>query len=283
MIELGENLKKIFLCAISNIKSGVCNEDCKFCTQSVKWKTSINRYIKKEISEIVKEAKIAKKNKASGFCLVTSGKSLDDDILEYVSKATKAILKEVDISIIACNGLATKEKLKELKKVGVKIYNHNLETSKEYYINICTTQKWEERFITCENVKSVGLRLCSGGIFGIGENKKDIISLINSLKKLNPEAIPINFFIENKNLPLKSTHNKQYALDIIKSFANEFKNSIIMLAGGREVVFGSDFKEALVAGANSIVIGDYLTTKGEKPSKDLEYLIKEGYKIANEC
>jgi len=276
-------VKKIFLCAICNIKSGVCNEDCKFCNQSVKWKSSINRYIKKEISEIVKEAKIAKKNKASGFCLVTSGKSLDDDILEYVSKATKAILKEVDISIIACNGIATKEKLKELKKVGVKIYNHNLETSKEHYINICTTQKWEERFITCENVKSVGLRLCSGGIFGIGESKKDIVSLINSLKKLNPEGIPINFFIENKKLPLKATHNKKYALDIIKNFANEFKNSIIMLAGGREVVFGSDFKEALIAGANSIVIGNYLTTKGEKPSKDLEYLIKKGYEIANEC
>lgn len=276
-------MKKIFLCAISNIKSGICNEDCKFCSQSVKWKASINRYIKKEISKIVEEAKIAKKNRASGFCLVTSGKSLDDDILEYVCKVTKAILKEVDISIIACNGIATKEKLKELKKVGVKIYNHNLETSKEHYINICTTQKWEERFITCENVKSVGLRLCSGGLFGIGESKEDVISLINSLKMLNPEGIPINFFIENENLPLKATHNKKYALDIIKSFANEFKNSIIMLAGGREVVFGCDFKEALIAGANSIVIGDYLTTKGEKPSKDLEYLIKEGYKIANEC
>ncbi len=276
-------MKKIFLCAICNIKSGICNEDCKFCSQSVKWKASINRYIKKEISKIVEEAKIAKKNRASGFCLVTSGKSLDDDILEYVCKVTKAILKEVDISIIACNGIATKEKLKELKKVGVKIYNHNLETSKEHYINICTTQKWEERFITCENVKSVGLRLCSGGLFGIGESKEDVISLINSLKILNPEGIPINFFIENENLPLKATHNKKYALDIIKSFANEFKNSIIMLAGGREVVFGCDFKEALIAGANSIVIGDYLTTKGEKPSKDLEYLIKEGYEIANEC
>jgi len=276
-------MKKIFLCAISNIKSGICNEDCKFCSQSVKWKASINRYIKKEISKIVEEAKIAKKNRASGFCLVTSGKSLDDDILEYVCKVTKAILKEVDISIIACNGIATKEKLKELKKVGVKIYNHNLETSKEHYINICTTQKWEERFITCENVKSVGLKLCSGGLFGIGESKEDVISLINSLKMLNPEGIPINFFIENENLPLKATHNKKYALDIIKSFANEFKNSIIMLAGGREVVFGCDFKEALIAGANSIVIGDYLTTKGEKPSKDLEYLIKEGYEIANEC
>jgi len=276
-------MKKIFLCAICNIKSGICNEDCKFCSQSVKWKASINRYIKKEISKIVEEAKIAKKNRASGFCLVTSGKSLDDDILEYVCKVTKAILKEVDISIIACNGIATKEKLKELKKVGVKIYNHNLETSKEHYINICTTQKWEERFITCENVKSVGLKLCSGGLFGIGESKEDVISLINSLKILNPEGIPINFFIENENLPLKATHNKKYALDIIKSFANEFKNSIIMLAGGREVVFGCDFKEALIAGANSIVIGDYLTTKGEKPSKDLEYLIKEGYEIANEC
>ena len=273
----------IYLCAISNIRSGACNEDCKFCAQSVKWGADIKRYKEKEIHTIVNEAKLAKKNKAVGFCLVTSGKELDDKTVEYVCRVSKAILKEIDISIIACNGIATKEALNEIKKAGVSIYNHNLETSKEYYPNICSTHSWDERFETCENVKSVGLRLCSGGIFGIGENEKDWISLINSLKSLNPEGIPINFFIENPRLPLKATHNKQMALNIIKLFRKSFEKSIIMLAGGREIVFGNNFTKGLRAGANSIVIGDYLTTKGEKPDRDIEILKKEGFEIANEC
>ena len=273
----------IYLCAISNIRSGACREDCKFCTQSVKWGADIKRYKQKAIKDIVNEAKLAKKNRAVGFCLVTSGKGLDDKTLEYVCETSKSILKEVDINIIACNGTASKEALKELKKAGVGIYNHNLETSEKFYPNICTTHSWEERFITCENVKSAGLRLCSGGIFGMGESEEDKISLLNSLKKLNPDGIPLNFFIENAKLPLKATHNKQMAINIIKMFRKNFKNSIIMIAGGREIVFGDNWIEAIKAGANSIVIGDYLTTKGEKSDKDLDILTKKGIKIANAC
>ncbi len=276
-------MKKIYLCAISNIRSGACNEDCRFCTQSVKWGADINRYKEKSIETIVNEAKLAKKNRASGFCLVTSGKGLDEKTLEYVCRAAEAVKKEVDITLIACNGTADKESLKELKNAGVKIYNHNLETSREYYPKICSTHTWDERFETCENIKSVGLRLCCGGIFGMGEGEEDIQSLINSLKKLKPDGIPLNFFIENPKLPLKATHNKDFAINIVKKFANEFKEAIIMLAGGRELVFGDSWTEALKRGANSIVIGDYLTTKGEKPDKDLEILIKEGFEIANEC
>jgi len=278
-----ENKLKIYLCAISNIRSGICKEDCKFCTQSVKWGANIKRFKEKSIEDIVKEAKLAKKNKAAGFCLVTSGKGLDDKTLEYVSKCAKAILKEVDITLIACNGIASKEALKELKKAGVKIYNHNLETSKEFYSKICSTHSWDDRFKTCENIKSVGLELCSGGIFGLGESEEDRISLLNSLKKLNPDGIPLNFFIENPRLPLKATHNKEMALRIIKMFRENFKDSIIMLAGGREIVFGKNWIEAIKVGANSIVIGDYLTTKGEKPNKDIEILKKYNIKIADAC
>ncbi len=273
----------IYLCAISNIRSGACREDCKFCTQSVKWGADIKRFREKSIEEIVKEAKLAKKHRACGFCLVTSGRGLDDKTLEYVCRGAKAVLKEIDIKIIACNGTAGKESLKELKKAGVDIYNHNLETSREFYPKICSTHSWDERFETCENVKSAGLRLCSGGIFGMGESEKDRISLLNSLKKLNPEGIPLNFFIENEKLPLKATHNKKMALEIVKLFRKNFENAIIMLAGGRELVFGDKFTEALMAGAKSIVIGDYLTTKGEKPDRDIEILQKKGFEIADEC
>jgi biotin synthase len=273
----------IYLCAISNIRSGACREDCKFCTQSVKWGADIRRYKEKSIETIVDEAKLAKKNNAAGFCLVTSGKGLDDKTLEYVCKAAAAVVKEVDISIIACNGTADKGSLKELKKAGVKIYNHNLETSREYYPKICTTHSWDERFETCENVKSVGLKLCCGGIFGMGESESDRISLIKSLKMLKPEGVPVNFFIENEKLPLKATWTKEMALKIIKQIKNEVNPDILMLAGGREKVFGDEWIEGIKAGANSIVIGDYLTTKGERPDKDLEILKKYGYGISDAC
>jgi biotin synthase len=173
--------------------------------------------------------------------------------------------------------------LKELKSCGVKIYNHNLETSREYYPKICSTHSWDERFETCENIKSVGLRLCCGGIFGMGESEEDRISFINSLKKLNPDGIPINFFIENEKLPLKATHNKEFALEIIRKIRNTFPSSIVMMAGGREIVFGEDWIEGIKAGANSIVIGDYLTTKGERPDKDIELLKKNNFEIAIHC
>jgi len=273
----------IYLCAISNIRSGACREDCRFCTQSIKWGADIDRYRQKSIKTIVNEAKLAKKHKAAGFCLVTSGKGLDDKTLEYVCTAAKAILKEVEISIIACNGVASRESLTELKKAGVKIYNHNLETGKSYYKNICTTHSWDERYETCENVKSAGLKLCSGGIFGMGESKRDDNELIEALKSLNPDGVPVNFFIENEKLPLKATWSKEYALDIIKKIKKRVNPGILMLAGGREKVFGSSWIEGIKAGANAIVIGDYLTTKGEKPNKDLEVLIKNNFRIANAC
>ena len=273
----------IYLCAISNVSSGNCSEDCKFCTQSAHYKIDIPTYKEKSIDEVVKEAKLAKKNKAVGFCLVTSGKGLNDKKVEYISKLAYAIKKEVDISLIGCNGVASISQLKELKKAGITNYNHNLETSKEFYPNICSTHSWQERFETCLNVKSVGLKLCVGGIMGLGESREDRYSLLKSIKELNPFTIPLNFYIPNKHLPLKTTSiTKDEALFWIKEYRKNF-DSIIMVAGGRELIFKDKWLEAIKAGANSIVIGNYLTTKGEKVDKDLEMLLNNGYEIAKDC
>jgi biotin synthase len=273
----------IYLCAISNVSSGNCSEDCKFCTQSAHYKIDIPTYKEKSIDEVVKEAKLAKKNKAVGFCLVTSGKGLNDKKVEYISKLAYAIKKEVDISLIGCNGVASISQLKELKKAGITNYNHNLETSKEFYPNICSTHSWQERFETCLNVKSVGLKLCVGGIMGLGESREDRYSLLKSIKELNPFSIPLNFYIPNKHLPLKTTSiTKDEALFWIKEYRKNF-DSIIMVAGGRELIFKDKWLEAIKAGANSIVIGNYLTTKGEKVDKDLEMLLNNGYEIAKDC
>jgi biotin synthase len=275
---------KVYLCAISNISSGICTEDCSFCTQSVKYRADINRYKYKPIEDIVKEAKRAKEAKAIGFCLVTAKKGIDDKILDFVTRAAYAIKKEVDISLIGCNGTATKEQLKELKKSGIENYNHNLESAKSFYKNICTTHSWDERYETCLNVKEVGLNLCAGGIFGLGESKEQRDELIEQIASLKPLSIPINFFHPNPALPLpQKIIDKDEALEIIKQVRKRNQNSMVMVAGGRELVFKDSWPIIFNYGANAVIIGDYLTTKGEKPNKYLDTLTKLGYKIATSC
>lgn len=277
---------EILLCAISNCESGTCSEDCKFCTQSVKYKANITRYKFKKSEEILKEAKIAYENKAIGFCLVTAGLGLTDQRIEFLSKTAHIIKQELpNLNLIGCNGIASKEQLKQLKNAGITKYNHNLETAKEYYTQICSTHDWDSRYETCINVKSVGLHLCTGGIFGMGETSENRISMLKSIKELNPMSMPINFFHPNDALPIKSnTLSKQEAFDMIK-YTREFLGDDvrIMIAGGRENTFKEDQYKIFDYGANAIVIGDYLTTSGKKASKDLEELNKLDIPIASNC
>lgn len=280
------NEKKIYLCAICNIESGTCNEDCKFCTQSVKYQADIVRYKKKEIDLIVEEAKRARKNKAIGFCLVTAGKGLTDKRLAFVCEAARAVKKEnLGLKLIACNGTASLEQLLELKKAGVDNYNHNLETSREFYPSIVSTHTWDERYQTCLNAKKAGLKLVSGGIFGLGESQEDRISMLESLASLEPMNVPLNFFHPNEALPIVSNSvTKEQAFELIELARKMIPNAHkIMVAGGRELMFGEDEYKIFEHGANSIVIGDYLTTSGKNVLNDLADLEKLGYKIAATC
>jgi biotin synthase len=279
-------MKEIFLCAINNILSGNCKEDCKFCSQSIKYKANIERYNYKKIDIIVNEAKLAKKYGATGYCLVTAGKGLDNKKSEFVASVAHAIKSKVDgLNLIACNGIATKEQLKYLKDNGIDSYNHNLETSQRYYKEICSTHSWEERYKTCLNVKEVGLKLCSGGIFGMGENIDDRIELIKSIISLNPQSIPLNFYHPNPSLPIKNNNiTLNDALEIIKISRDLIgDNKLLMIAGGRELIFSNNYKDMFDAGANAIVIGNYLTTKGNRPNKDRDILDKLGYRVVSDC
>ena len=279
--------KEIFLCAINNILSGNCSEDCKFCTQSVRYRADIDRYKVKPIEQILKEANEAKANGAIGYCLVTAGKGLDDKKTEIVAKIAYSIKEKIDnLNLIACNGTASVEQLKYLKDNGVDSYNHNLETSREYYPTICTTHSWDERYETVLNAKSVGLNVCSGGIFGMGESLEDRESLIDSIASLNPDSVPINFFIPNPSLPIKSRNiDYKEAIEVIKTVKSKLPNARIMVAGGREHLFKSKEQELAMfnAGAEAIVIGDYLTVKGENPQTDRARLEDMGFKIAKDC
>ena len=275
--------KKIFLCSICNINSGTCNEDCKFCSQSVKYKADIERYKQKPMDQILAEARKLEALGALGFCLVTAQKGLDDKTLEFVCNVASTLKREVPrLRLIACNGTASVEQLIELKKSGVAAYNHNLETSRAFYPEVCTTHPWDERYETCENVNSVGLNLISGGIFGMGETQEDRLSMLHSLKELNPISVPLNFYHHNPALPLNpSPLSVDESLDLIRLSRSILKNSDrIMIAGGREITFKERQNEIFEAGANSIVLGNYLTTAGREAHTDLEMLQKLGLAIA---
>ncbi len=276
----------IFLCAINNILSGTCKEDCKFCTQSVRYHADIERYTYKAIDQIVEEARAAKDNGALGYCLVTAGKGLDDKKTTFVADAARAIKSEIEgLNLIACNGTANKEQLRYLKEHGIDSYNHNLETSENYYPEICQTHSWQERWQTCSDAKSVGLTLCTGGIFGMGETAEDRNELLDAIASLEPESTPLNFYHPNPALPIKSRNLTQpEAIDIIKK-ARELlgEERLLMVAGGRELIFSNEEAKMFEAGANAIVIGNYLTTSGQAPHKDLDILKNLGYEIAIDC
>lgn len=273
------------LCAINNIKSGGCNEDCKFCTQSVHNDVAIESYKLKTTAQIVDEAKAAKQNKAVGFCLVTSGKALGDDLCEFLCKTAYEVKKAVpEFNLIACNGIANIDQLKALKKNGIDSYNHNIETSQNFYPDICTTHSWQERFETCINVKEAGLNLCCGGIFGLGESSDDRMKLLQTIAQIQPKTVPINFFMATNGLPIDAkTITKSEALEIVKLARKLLPTQKLMAAGGRQSVFGDDQKPLFEAGIDAIVIGDYLTAKGAKTAQDIRMIQDFGYEIAQRC
>ena len=267
--------EKIFLCSICNINSGTCLEDCKFCSQSVRYKADIERYKQKDMQLIKEEAINARDNGALGFCLVTADKGLNDKTLAFVCTVAKEVHSVApQLRLIACNGTASVEQLLVLKEAGIKAYNHNLETSETFYKEICTTHPWSERYETCQNVNKAGLVLISGGIFGLGESQEDRVSMLQSLASLKPTSVPINFYIHNEALELTpSTLKIEEAfrlLDITREMLPQAER--IMVAGGRELMFGERQAEIFEHGVNSIVIGNYLTTRGQAMNKDLNML-----------
>ncbi len=228
---------------------------------------------------------MAYKNHALGFCLVTSGARLNDKKTDYIASLARAVSKEVpNLMLIACNGMATYEQLCELKNAGVFSYNHNLETSREYFPKICTTHSWDERFQTNLDAKRAGLMLCTGGIYGVGESEAERVSFRASLKELEPFSSPINFFIKSDALRLDlAPLSVDEALKIVRETKSALPETRVMIAGGREKILGDRQYEIFENGADAIVIGDYLTAKGEKASRDIEELTKRGFSFASIC
>jgi biotin synthase len=271
---LGEN---ITLCSIVNAKSGHCSEDCAFCAQSGHHSTNAPIFDYLEPEKIIAAGKRAESMGANGFGVVTSGKSLAeqqhlDSMLQIFEAMQQSPLK---ISIHAGLGIipdvATARKLKD---AGVVCYNHNLETSREYFPKICSTHTFESRFSTLKILKEAGIKVCSGVLFGMGETVADRISVLRDLKAIEPDTIPLNFYHPIPGTPLEHTPPLRplEILKIVAIFRFLFPRTTLLMAGGREVHLRDLQSFMFMAGANATMVGDYLTTKGRSPAADRQLI-----------
>ncbi|MBU2504340.1 MAG: biotin synthase BioB [Candidatus Omnitrophica bacterium] len=273
----GDSLgSKLELCSIINAKSGLCGQDCKFCAQSLRYHTNIARYPLKGKEEIVRAARVAKKNGAEYFGIVTSGGRLSKKELKEIVFAVAEITKKVDINICASLGALGREELAALKQAGLSRYHHNIETSARFYAEVVSTHKFKERLNTIKAASAAGLEVCSGGIIGMGETWQDRIDMALLLKELGVSSIPINFLVPIKGTPFESLKplSVNDAIRTIAIFRIILKDKIVKIAAGREAVLGDFQGLGFMAGANGMLIGGYLTIKGRKIQSD-HRLIKE--------
>ena len=271
---------KFELCNIINAKSGLCSEDCKFCAQSSRHSADIPIYPLKKKNQIVKAAQQAKEIGAGKFGIVTSGNRLKASELDIIAQAISEIKSKVGIEVCASLGALEKCELAILKEAGLSRYHHNIETSARFYPRIVSTHSFEGKINTIRAAKEAGLEVCSGGIIGMGESWQDRIDMALLLKKLNVDSIPINLLVPIKGTPLESL-NPISCADAIRTiciFRITLKDKIIKIAAGRETIL-KDFQAlGLMAGANGMLIGGYLTIKGRDVTED-QRLIEEVEKI----
>lgn len=264
------------LCSIVNIKSGNCSENCSFCSQSIHHQGEDSPiYGLKSPEEILAQAKSAAAAGAKRFCLVSQGRGIKYNSpksaeFEQILATVKQIIAETSIKPCCALGELTKEQAQALKEAGVTRYNHNLESSENFYEQIVTTHSWQDRVETVKNLKAVGIQACTGGIMGMGESWEDRVDLALALRELEVESVPINLLNPRKGTPLgdKAKIQPLEALKAIAIFRFILPKQILRYAGGREAVMGEWQKMGLKSGINAMLIGHYLTTLGQSPEDD---------------
>ena len=265
-----------------NAQSGLCPEDCNYCSQSKISTAEIEKYPLIAKDKIIAAADRAAKLKAGTFCMAISGRSPSESIFGNVLEAFKAVKAKHDLKICACLGLLDEEQTQQLAAVGVDRVNHNLNTSQNHHENICSTHTFSDRVKTIQNVKKAGITTCSGGILGMNETDDDIIDLAYSLRDLNVTSVPINFLIPIPGTPLADVDrlNPRRCLKILNLFRFILPKQEIRIAGGREVHLRSLQVMGLYP-ANSIFVGDYLTTTGQSANNDLAMIRDAGFVLEN--
>ena len=270
--------KQVDLEQLANIKKNSCSEDCTFCSQSAFFDTGIETYQLPTPSEIVSSASKAKENGADSYCLVAAWREPSKNDFVQVCNIINAINRDVGINIECSLGFLNEEQARTLKSLGVKRYNHNLETSRSKFPEICTTHTYDDRLNTLSIARKAGLELCTGGIIGLGETHEQRLELVLDVARLFPEEVTINILVPVPGTPLELQTDIANS-EILRVFAVMrflLPESVIKISGGREEILIDSGEQLLRGGANGIITEGYLTMGGNKVQEDLEMIERIG-------
>ena len=272
--------KRVKICMLQNARSGLCPEDCHYCSQSSLSTAAIDKYPLMAKEQLIEGAHRAFKAGAIRYCMVTSGRGPTDEEIGHFCEVTREIKKDLPLEICVCLGLLSEAQARMLKEAGVGWVNHNLNTSERYYPEICTTHTYQDRVDTVRNVRKAGLMTCSGGIVGMGETDEDLLDLAFAVRELRMDSIPINFLHPIKGTPMEAFRflTPMKCLKVLCLFRFLNPSSEIRAAGGREVNLRSVQALVLYA-ANSIFVEGYLTTPGQQAEEAQRMIEDMGFEV----
>ena len=272
--------RRVKLHMLINAKSGLCEEDCHYCSQSRTSTADIDSYPLLSEEEILDGARRAVAAKALRYCIVISGRGPRPKEMVQIASAVRTIKQETPLSLCCSLGLLTPEDAKTLKAAGVDRVNHNLNASERFYKEICSTHTYRDRIETLKNAREAGLELCAGGIVGMGESDEDLIDMALALREIKPDSIPINFLhpVEGTPLGSQTPPSPTRGLKVLCLFRFLHPTTEIRIAGGREHNLRSLQAQALYIG-DSLFVGGYLTTPGQKPEEAWRMIEDLGFEI----
>jgi biotin synthase len=269
--------------SLINAKTGACPEDCAFCSQSVRYHTGVDVYAFLDIDEILEAAHATRAAGATQFCIVVAVRGPEERLLRRVIEAVDRVQQEVGLEVACSLGLLNAEQAQRLADAGVRRYNHNLETCRELFPQICTTHSYNDRVDTAQLARNAGMELCCGGILGMGETLEQRIDFAFELAELDPCEVPINLLDPRPGTPMaeSTTLSPREALQAIALYRLILPSAWLRLAGGRERVLGELQGMGLLAGANALIVGNYLTTTGRAAEDDHALLDALGMPVAD--
>jgi biotin synthase len=281
------NPNEVQFCTLSNIKSGACPEDCSYCSQSARYDTESEVYSLMNVEKVLAEAKEAKANGATRFCMGAAWRSAPDNYqFENVLEMVRAV-KEMNMEPCVTLGMLKDDQAQRLKEAGLHSYNHNIDTSREHYANVITTRTFDDRLNTIKLVQEAGINVCCGGILGLGETREDRFSFIETLAELNPQpaSVPINLLAPIEGTPMYETmkDNPIDKFELIRTIATTrimIPKAQVRLSAGRLNMSEELQAMCFIAGANSIFSGDkLLTTDNPSTGKDFQLMDKLGMQV----
>lgn len=274
------NPNQVQVSTLCSIKTGACPEDCKYCPQSARYDTGLEKEKLMQVDAVIEEAKAAKASGATRFCMGAAWRSPKNKDLPYVVEMVKGV-KALGLETCMTLGMLDDKQSAELAEAGLDYYNHNLDTSKEYYGDIITTRTYDDRLNTLQNVRDAGMKVCSGGIVGMGEGEQDRVGLLIQLANMpaHPESVPINMLVRVEGTPFENLEDLD-AFDFIRTIAVArilMPKSHVRLSAGREEMNEQMQAMAFFAGANSIFYGEkLLTTANPEANKDKQLFARLG-------